>query len=62
MTLALSREGANCREQRVGFRGTGGGLRSARTREQPFLQLQLARCQARAAALLPRRLSSGLQD
>lgn len=53
MTLAVSREGANCREQRVGFRGTGGGLRSTRTREQPFLELQLAKCQARAAAQPP---------
>lgn len=53
MVMAVSREGANCREQREGFRGTGGGLRSARTREQPFLELQLARSQARAAAQPP---------
>lgn len=53
MTQALDREGANCRkvlcrkEQKVGFRHTDWGLGSGKTREQPFLEFQLARCQAR---------------
>lgn len=52
MTQALGREGANCRKvlcrkSRVGFRHTDLGSGSGKTREQPFVEFELARCQAR---------------